>query len=201
MASYVRMGTEGTLILSGIPICCHFLSGDAHARRPLHKIHGVLFCFFVFYVSCWNIRFRAICHFRPTNSASSGENLSNCVHLFRQLWIFETIFSPPFSRFRKRSPSIPVISLSASLCSARKLIKYSKPNAVRARRNAFMRDFPGVTNLWNYGPRNLWNLRNPRNLRNLTKITYFDRNIYFERIFNNDVSKQLSLVINLWINS
>ena len=32
----------------------------------------------------------------------------------------------------------------------------------------------GVTNLWNYGPRNL------RNLRNLTKITYFDRNIYFQ---------------------
>ena len=55
----------------------------------------------------------------------------------------------------------------------------------------------GVTNLWNYGPRNLWNLRNPRNLRNLTKITYFDRNIYFERIFSDDVSKQLLLVINL----
>ena len=53
----------------------------------------------------------------------------------------------------------------------------------------------GVTNLRNYGPRNL------RNPRNLTKITYFDRNIYFERIFNNDVSKQLSLVINLGINS
>ena len=35
-----------------------------------------------------------------------------------------------------------VISLSASLCSARQLIKYSKPNAVRARRNAFMRNFP-----------------------------------------------------------
>ena len=50
----------------------------------------------------------------------------------------------------------------------------------------------GVTNLRNYGP---------RNLRNLTKITYFDRNISFERIFNNDVSKQLSLVINLGINS
>ena len=63
----------------------YLLSGDAHARRPLHKIHGVFFFFFVFYVSCWNIRFRAICHFRPTNSASSGENLSNRVHLFRQL--------------------------------------------------------------------------------------------------------------------
>ena len=30
----------------------------------------------------------------------------------------------------------------ASLCSARKLIKYSNPNGVRAHRNAFMRDFP-----------------------------------------------------------
>ena len=108
----------------------------------------VFFFFFVFYVSCWNIRFRAICHFRPTNSASSGENLSNRVHLFRQLWIFETIFSPPFSRFRKRSPSILVISLSVSLCSARKLIKYSKPNAVRARRNAFMRDFPDFVEIY-----------------------------------------------------
>ena len=36
---------------------------------------------------------------------------------------------------------MPVISLSASLCSALKLIKYSKPNAVRARRNALKRDF------------------------------------------------------------
>ena len=124
-----------------------FLSGDAHARRPLHKIHGV-FLFFIFYVSCWNIRFRAICHFRPTNSASSGENLSNRVHLFRQLWIFETIFSPPFSRFRKRSPSITVISLSASLCSARKLMKYLKPNALRACRNAFMRDFPDFVEIY-----------------------------------------------------
>ena len=62
-----------------------YLSGDAHARRPLHKIHGVLVFFFVFYVSCWNIRFRAICHFWPSTSASSGENLSNRVHLFRQL--------------------------------------------------------------------------------------------------------------------
>ena len=55
----------------------------------------------------------------------------------------------------------------------------------------------GATNLSNYGPRNLRNLRNSRNLRNLTKIIYFHRNIYFERIFNNGVSKQLSLVINL----
>ena len=61
----------------------------------------------------------------------------------------------------------------------------------------FLQFLMGVTNLWNYGPRNLWNPRNLRNLWNLTKITCFDRNIYFERIFNNDVSKQLSLVINL----
>ena len=58
--------------------------------------------------------------------------------------------------------------------------------------------FRGVTNLRNYGPRKLQNLWNPRNL---TKITYFDRNIYFEHIFSDDVSKQLSLVINLWIYS
>ena len=63
--------------------------------------------FFVFSVSCWNIRFGAISNFRPTNSTSFRENLRNRVHLFRQLWIFEAIFSPPFSRFRKRSPSIP----------------------------------------------------------------------------------------------
>ena len=54
-----------------------------------------------------------------------------------------------FRRFRKRSPSIPVISLSlASLCSARMLIKYSKPNAVRARRNAFMSDFPDFVEIY-----------------------------------------------------
>ena len=47
-----------------------------------------------------------------------------------------------FCFYLKRSPLIPVISLSASLCSTQKLIKYSKPNAVWARRNAFMRDFP-----------------------------------------------------------
>ena len=98
--------------------------------------------FFVLSVSCWNIRFGAISNFRPTNSSSFREDLRNRVHLFRQLWNFETIFWPRFSWFRKRSPSIPVISLSASLCAARKLIKYSRPNAVRARRNTFMRDFP-----------------------------------------------------------
>ena len=63
--------------------------------------------FFVLSVSCWNIRFGAISNFRPTNSTSFRENLRNRLHSFRQLWIFETIFSPPFSRFRKRSPSIP----------------------------------------------------------------------------------------------
>ena len=129
--------------------CCWLLlSGDAHARRPLHKIHVVFF--FVLLVSCWNIRFGAISNFQPTNSASFRENLRNRVQLFRQLWIFETIFSPWFSRFRKRSPSIPVISLSASLCSAWKVIKYSKPNAVRARRNAFMRDFPDFVEIYPY---------------------------------------------------
>ena len=52
----------------------------------------------------------------------------------------------------KRSPSIPEISLSVLLCSARKLIKYSKsvskPNAVRVRRNAFMRDFPDFVEIY-----------------------------------------------------
>ena len=55
-----------------------FLSGDAHARRPLHKMDGVFFFFFVLSVSCWNIRFGAICHFRPTNSSSSTENCESC---------------------------------------------------------------------------------------------------------------------------
>ena len=122
-----------------------FLSSDAHVCRLLHKIH-VFFSFF--FVSCWNIRFGAICHFRPTNSASSGENLRNRFHLFCQLWIFKTIFLPPFSRFQKRSPSIPIISLSASLSSPRKLIKYSKPNAVWAHRNAFMRNFPNFVEIY-----------------------------------------------------
>ena len=55
----------------------------------------------------------------------------------------------------------------------------------------------GVTNLWNYRPRNHGTCGTRGNLRNLTKITYFDRNINFYRIFNNEVSKQLSLAINL----
>ena len=148
--------------------------------------------FHVFWVSCWNIRFGAIFNFRWTFSVSSRENLRNRAHLFRHLWIFETILCfnlGRFRRFRKRRPSIPVIAIftvykhsfcysnvptmktkelvvstanrplvgtliskgdvtrntaisSISLCSATKLIKYSKPNAVRVRRNAFMRDFP-----------------------------------------------------------
>ena len=39
-------------------------------------------------------------------------------------------------------------TLSALLCSVRKLIKYSKPNAVRACRNAFMRDFPDFVEIY-----------------------------------------------------
>ena len=81
-------------------------------------IKWTVFFFFVLLVSCWHIQIGAISNFRPTNSTSFQENLRNRVHLFRQLWIFETIFSPRFSWFQKRSPSIPVISLSASLCSA-----------------------------------------------------------------------------------
>ena len=72
-------------------------------RRRLKIFENFLF-FFVLSVSCWNIRFGAISNFRPTNSTSFRENLRNRVHLFRT---FETIFSSPFSPFRKRSPSIP----------------------------------------------------------------------------------------------
>ena len=43
-------------------------------RRRLKIFENFLF-FFVLSVSCWNIRFGAICHFRPTNSSSSTENL------------------------------------------------------------------------------------------------------------------------------
>ena len=64
--------------------------------------------FFVLSVSCCNIRFGAISNFRPTNSASSRENLRNRVHLFHHLWIFETIFSLFLGRFRRFR--IPVIS-------------------------------------------------------------------------------------------
>ena len=82
------------------------LSGDAHARRPLHKMDGVFF-FFVLSVSCWNIRFGAICHFRPTNSSSSTENLRIVVTYFAK---FKS--SRPFSRlhlvdFRKEVLRFP----------------------------------------------------------------------------------------------
>ena len=73
----------------------------------LENLWKFLVFFFVLSVSCWNIRFGAISNFRPTNSTSFRENWRNRVHLFRQLWIFGTIFLPPFSRLRKRSPSIP----------------------------------------------------------------------------------------------
>ena len=43
-------------------------------RRRLKIFENVLF-FFVLSVSCWNIRFGAICYFRSTNSSSSTENL------------------------------------------------------------------------------------------------------------------------------
>ena len=65
-----------------------FLSGDAHARRPLHKMDG-----FFFFSFCWNIRFCAICHFRPTNSSSSAENLRIVFTYFAK---FKS--SRPFSR-------------------------------------------------------------------------------------------------------
>ena len=86
-----------------------------------------------------------ISHFRPTNSASSRENLRPRVHLSRQLWIFETnslYFWCRFRRFRKISQHR---NISASLCLATKLIKYSKPHP---RRNAFMRDFPDLAEIY-----------------------------------------------------
>ena len=103
--------------------------------------------FFVLSVSFWNIQFGAISNFRPTNSASSRENLRNCVHFISPplnlqddiLFIFGSISSISDSR-----------NISASLCSARMLIKYSKPNAVRARRNASMRDFPDFVEIYPY---------------------------------------------------
>ena len=51
------------------------------------------FLFFVLSVSCWNIRFGAICHFRPTNSSSSTENLRIVFTYFAK---FKS--SRPFSR-------------------------------------------------------------------------------------------------------
>ena len=61
-------------------------------RRRLKIFENFLF-FFVLSVSCWNIRFGAICHFRPTNSSSSTENLRI---LFTYLAKFK--YSRPFSR-------------------------------------------------------------------------------------------------------
>ena len=108
-------------------------------RRRLKIFENFLF-FFVLSVSCWNIRFGAISNLRPTNSAK-----------------FETVFTY-FTSFESARPyslyfwSISSISdsleISASLCSARKLIKYSKPNAVRACRNAFIRDFPDFVDIY-----------------------------------------------------
>ena len=61
-------------------------------RRRLKIFENFLF-FFVLSVSCWNIRFGAICHFRPTNSSSSTENLRIVFTYFAK---FKS--SRPFSR-------------------------------------------------------------------------------------------------------
>ena len=61
-------------------------------RRRLKIFENFLF-FFVLSVSCWNIRFGAICHFRPTNSSSSTENLRIVFTYFAK---FKT--SRPFCR-------------------------------------------------------------------------------------------------------
>ena len=61
-------------------------------RRRL-KIFQNFLIFFVLSVSCWNIRFGAICYFRPTNSSSSTENLRIVFTYFAK---FKS--SRPFSR-------------------------------------------------------------------------------------------------------
>ena len=61
-------------------------------RRRLKIFENFLF-FFVLSVSCWNIRFGAICHFRPTNSSSSSEKLRIVFTYFAK---FKS--STPFSR-------------------------------------------------------------------------------------------------------
>ena len=61
-------------------------------RRHLKIFENFLF-FFVLSVSCWNIRFGAICRFRPTNSSSSTENLRIVFTYFAK---FKS--SRPFSR-------------------------------------------------------------------------------------------------------
>ena len=62
-------------------------------RRRLKILENFLFFFFVLSVSCWNIRFGAICHFRPTNSSSPTENLRIVFTYFAK---FKS--SRPFSR-------------------------------------------------------------------------------------------------------
>ena len=121
----------------------NFLSGDTHARRPLHKLNSVFF-FFVLSVSCWNIRFGAISNVQPTNSASFRENLRPY-----------SLISPPLNLrddilfiFGAISTILDSRDISVSLCSARKLIKHSKPNAVRERRNAFMKTFPDFVEIY-----------------------------------------------------
>ena len=61
-------------------------------RRRLKIFENFLF-FFVLSVSCWNIQFGAICHFRPTNSSSSTQNLRIVCTYFAK---FKS--SRPFSR-------------------------------------------------------------------------------------------------------
>ena len=75
-------------------------------RRRL-KIFENFLVFFILSVSCWNIRFGAICHFRPTNSLSSTENLRIVFTYFAK---FKS--SRPFSRlhlvdFRKEVLRFP----------------------------------------------------------------------------------------------
>ena len=114
-----------------------------------------LFYLCVFCRSVVDIRFGAISDFRPTDSArraSSQENLRKRVHLFCHLSILETIFSLFLVSIlsiseKKTSDSRDI---SASLCSAQKLIKYLKPNTDRACRNAFMRDFPDFVEVYPY---------------------------------------------------
>ena len=53
-------------------------------RRRLKIFENFLF-FFVLSVSCWNIRFGAICHFRPHKFFKFYGKFENRVHLFRQI--------------------------------------------------------------------------------------------------------------------
>ena len=55
--------------------------------------------------------------------------------------MFETIFSLFLGRFRGFRKISQHRNITALLCSATKLIKYSKSQAVRVRRNTFLRDF------------------------------------------------------------